>query len=156
MLEALDLVSLAPHAPPTDAALVQDGAQASTEAPGSPAGAGEGTQEAPSFFWPMLAILGIFWFVMIGPERKRKKQREEMLGGLRKGTKVMTTGGLYGTVVEVKDDVVSLQVADGVRLRFALQAIQGPAEGEAPAKGEAAKPKGKDAGGTDPETGAAS
>lgn len=153
MLEALDLTLLAP---PADAAPVQDTTQATTEVPTAPAGAGEGAQEAPSFFWPMLAILGIFWFVMIGPERKRKKQREEMLGGLRKGTKVMTTGGLYGTVVEVKDDVVSLQVADGVRLRFALQAIQGPAEGEVAAKGDAAKAKGKDAGGSAPETGAAS
>lgn len=118
--------------------------QASTEASGTPegglggmAGGNPADEEAPSFFWPMLAIMGIFWFVMIGPERKRKKQREEMLGGLSKGTKVMTTGGLYGTVVEVKDSVVTLQVADGVRLRYAVQAIQGPADGEAPAKDEA-------------------
>lgn len=125
----LDLALLAPFqgSPET---------QASTEAPATPDTTGGGQPEAPSFFWPMLAILGIFWFVMIGPERKRKKQREEMLGGLRKGQKVMTTGGLHGTVVEVKDDIVSLQVADGVRLRYALQAIQGPTESETPAKGK--------------------
>ncbi len=109
---------------------------------------GDGTEaaaESPSFFWPMLAIMGIFWFVMIGPERKRKKQREAMLNTLQKGAKVMTTSGMYGTVVQVNDDVVTLQVADNVRLKFSVQAVQGLQAGEEPAKGDS-KDKSKDKG----------
>jgi len=117
----------------------------------------EGTEtaaESPSFFWPMLAIMGIFWFVMIGPERKRKKQREAMLTTLQKGAKVMTTSGMYGTVVQVNDDVVTLQVADNVRLKFSVQAVQGmqggedaakDAKGDSKAKGKDKGDKGKDA-----------
>ena len=78
---------------------------------------------------PMLLVFGIFWIVMIGPERKRKKKHEELLGGLKKGDKVMTTAGIYGSVVQVKDDTVHLQVADGVRMKFARHAVQGIIDG---------------------------
>lgn len=100
----------------------------------APTDDGEVAAESPGFFWPMLAILGIFWFVMIGPERKRKKKREAMLNTLQKGAKVMTTSGMHGTVVQVNDDVVTLQVADNVRLKFSVQAIQGMQAGEDAAK----------------------
>jgi preprotein translocase subunit YajC len=61
---------------------------------------------------------------MIGPERKQRKKREAMLAALGKGDKVMTTGGMYGSVAAVQDDVVTLQIADGVRVRFARSSIQ--------------------------------
>ena len=74
---------------------------------------------------PMLLVFGIFWIVMIGPERKRKKKHEEMLAGLKKGDKVMTNSGIYGSVAQVKEEVVHLQVADGVRMKFARHAVHG-------------------------------
>lgn len=77
-----------------------------------------------SMLVPLLLVLVIFWVVMIGPERKARKKREAMLGALSKGDKVMTTSGMYGVVTQVRDDVVTLQVADGVRLRFSRAAIQ--------------------------------
>jgi len=86
-----------------------------TKAPGNPLG---------GFLVPMLLIFAIFYFVLIMPERKKQRARQALLGGVKKGDKVMTTSGLYGTVAQVQEDVVTLQVADGVRLRFSRQAIQ--------------------------------
>lgn len=75
-------------------------------------------------FAPILLILAIFYVVLILPERKKQKQRQAMLSALAKGDRVMTSSGLYGTVVQLTDEVVTLQVADNVRLKFARQAIQ--------------------------------
>lgn len=102
--------------------------------PGSP---DTGLDEAPpgGFFsnpWVLPAMLfGIFWFVVIGPERKAKRRRQEMLDGLQKGDRVLTTGGMFGTVAQIQEDgVVTLQVADGVRLKFARSAVQGITESD--------------------------
>ena len=73
---------------------------------------------------PMAVIIGIFYFIVILPERKKQKQRNAMLGGMKKGDKVMTSGGIYGQVAAIQDDVVTLQVDEGVRMRFARAAIQ--------------------------------
>lgn len=91
-------------------------------------GADTGAQEPPdttNTMVMMLAIFAIFWFLVIGPERKKKKEREELMSNLKKGDKIMTTTGMYATVAQVQEDVVTLQVADGVRIKFALGAIQG-------------------------------
>ena len=72
----------------------------------------------------IIAIVAIFYFVMIAPEKKNRKKRENMLGALKKGDKIMTTSGMYGAVAQVQEDVVTVQVADGVRLRFSRTAIQ--------------------------------
>lgn len=74
----------------------------------------------------MLVLMGaVFWFLLIGPERKRRKKHTALLAGLKKGDEVITNAGLYGKVVQIQDQVVTLQVADGVRMRFSLQAVQG-------------------------------
>jgi preprotein translocase subunit YajC len=101
----------------------------------------EGGEEAssPNFLLPMLAIGAIFWFVMIAPERKRRKQREAMISALKKGDKVMTTSGMHGTVTQVQGDIVTLQIADNVRVKFALAAVQGLPDAEAKKKAATAK-----------------
>lgn len=73
---------------------------------------------------PLLLCIPVFWFLMIRPEQKARKARLAMLAAVKKGDKVMTSGGLYGQVVQVQDDVMTLQVAEGVRMRFARSAIQ--------------------------------
>ena len=106
----------------------------------------EGAEPAgPNFLLPMLAIAAIFWFVMIAPERKRRKEREGMIAALKKGDKVMTTSGMYGTVAQVQGEVVTLQISDNVRVKFALAAIQGQVDEDAK-KGDKNK-KGGDEGG---------
>jgi preprotein translocase subunit YajC len=88
--------------------------------------AGKGT---PGMFDNMLVpfalIFAIFYFLMIRPEKKKRQQREVMLASLNKGAKVITNGGLYGTIVQVQDQTVTLQIADGVRVHYSLQAVQG-------------------------------
>jgi preprotein translocase subunit YajC len=72
-----------------------------------------------------LLIGALFWFLILGPERKNKKRRQAMLDALSKGDEVMTTGGLFGRVSKVDEHEVILVVADGVRLRFSRAAVQG-------------------------------
>lgn len=92
-----------------------------------------GAQQAPAsmlqsiFGSPLLPVVGcfaVFWFIIIRPEQKQRKLRAQMLAAMKKGDKVLTTGGLYGQIVQIQDDVVTLQVAEGTRLRFTRGAIQ--------------------------------
>jgi len=75
-------------------------------------------------FIPLLLVGVLFFVLLILPERKKQKQRQAMLNAIKKGDRVMTTGGLFGTVVSLSEEVVVLQVADAVRLRFTRQAVQ--------------------------------
>lgn len=74
--------------------------------------------------FPLLLVGVMFFFLLILPERKKQKQRQKMLEALKKGDRVMTSSGLYGTVVTTTNEIVVLQVADNVRLRFSRAAIQ--------------------------------
>lgn len=74
---------------------------------------------------PLVLILGIFYFVILMPMRKRQKRVDEFLAGLKVGDKVVTTGGLFGTIARVEEQSVHLQVAPNVRLEVARSAIAG-------------------------------
>ena len=72
----------------------------------------------------ILAItVGIFYFMIIRPQQKRQKETEAMLASVKKGDRVLTTGGIYGTVVGTKDDVVVLKVTDEVKMEFSRASI---------------------------------
>ena len=72
---------------------------------------------------PFVLILAAFYFLIIRPQRTRMKMTQQMQARLAPGTEVMTTSGLHGTVREVGDDDVRLEVAPGVLLRFAKPAV---------------------------------
>jgi len=59
---------------------------------------------------PMVLIFVVFWFFLIRPQRKKDKQVKEMLNNLKAGDRVCTIGGIYGTIVGIKDDTVTLSV----------------------------------------------
>jgi preprotein translocase subunit YajC len=84
---------------------------------------------------PMLLIFAIFYFLLIAPMRKRQKALQKLVDSMKKGDRVVTNGGLYGTVVAVEDKVVILKVADNVKIRVAKSAIGG-LEGEEPQGGK--------------------
>ena len=69
----------------------------------------------------------IFYFIVIRPQRQKERERVEMLSKIKKNDHVLTTGGIYGIVMNVKDDEVSLRVDDSgnVRMRFSRSAIVG-------------------------------
>ena len=74
---------------------------------------------------PMLLIMvGIFYFMLILPENKRKKEAEQMRNSLKTGDKITTIGGIMGTVVSIKDDKFVIETsADQVRIEFAKWAL---------------------------------
>jgi len=68
-------------------------------------------------------LFAIFYFLLIRPQTKRSKETQTMQSGLNKGDSVITSCGIYGLVHKIKDDVVTLQIADNVRVKFQLSAI---------------------------------
>ena len=72
------------------------------------------------YFIPLFLIL---YFLLIRPQRQQQKQQEEMRKGLKKGDRVLTTGGMLGTVWGVDDTKVVLKVADEVKIEFARSAV---------------------------------
>ena len=72
----------------------------------------------------MVMMIAIFYFMLIRPENKRKKEAEQMRGAVKTGDKITTIGGVIGTVVSVKDDKIVIETsADQVRIEFAKWAI---------------------------------
>jgi len=70
-----------------------------------------------------LAILAIFYFVVFVPARRRQKSFQAVLASLKKGDRVVTTGGLYGEIVSVDSATVILKIADTVKVKVAKSAI---------------------------------
>jgi len=75
---------------------------------------------------PFAAIIGVFYFMIIMPQKKRDKQMKEMLAALKVGDEVVTIGGIIGTISSIKDDTVTLEVgADKTKIKFERSAIKG-------------------------------
>jgi preprotein translocase subunit YajC len=92
-----------------------------------PGGGGGQTQQGGMFatMVPLLVIFAIFYFLMIRPQQKQQKKHKEMLGALKKGDKVVTRGGILGTVFALADAVITVEVSENVRIRFSRDAIAG-------------------------------
>ena len=72
----------------------------------------------------LLAVtVGIVYFMIIRPQQKKQKETDAMRSSIKKGDRVLTTGGLYGTVVGEKEGIVVLKVADDVKMEFSREAI---------------------------------
>jgi len=102
-------------------------------AAGAPSGPGGG---GLTMLLPILLMIVGFYFLIIAPQRKQEKKRQAMIAALKNGDEVLTNGGLYGTVANVKNDRITLKVNDTTRMDFAKNAIaqriprEGEAEGE--------------------------
>jgi preprotein translocase subunit YajC len=73
----------------------------------------------------------VFYFLVIAPSNKQRKKTEEMLSLLKKGDRVVTSGGIYGTVQGVEGDVVHVKIAENVKVRIARSAVTGVITGDA-------------------------
>ena len=71
----------------------------------------------------MVALFAIMWFFMIRPQRKQQKELEKFRNELKRGDKVVTIGGIYGTIDEIKETTVLIKVDGEVKLRVAKNAI---------------------------------
>ena len=70
-----------------------------------------------SMFLPMILIIIVFYFFMIRPQIKRQKELQKFRSALQKGDKVVTTGGLYGKIEEIKDNIIMLEIAPGIKVK---------------------------------------
>ena len=74
--------------------------------------------------WVMIALIFVvMWFFMIRPQKKQQKELQNFRDSLAKGDKVVTIGGIFGTIVEVKEDTVLMEVDNGVKIRVSKQAL---------------------------------
>lgn len=89
---------------------------------GAPSGGGGGGG-GMSLLLMFVLIFGVMYFFMIRPQQKREKQRQKMITELKKGDKVVTSSGIFGTVWGLKDNVVVLKVDDEVKMEFLKSAI---------------------------------
>lgn len=71
----------------------------------------------------MVIVMGIFYVMLILPQQRQRKKTQEMLAALKSGDKVITNGGIYGTVSGIDGDTVILKIADQVKIRVARSAI---------------------------------
>lgn len=81
-------------------------------------------------FFPLIIIFFIFYILLIRPQKKQEKQRQNMLKNIKKNDEVVTTAGIYGVVLNVKDKTLTLRIDDNVKIeieRSAISRIERPA-----------------------------
>ena len=67
---------------------------------------------------PLLLIFVVFWFFLIRPQQKKAKEHREMIGSLKKGDRIITTGGLYGRITGMDDATLTVEISDKVRVKI--------------------------------------
>ena len=99
----------------------------------APAAPAQGAGGGMGFWIMMILMFVVLWFFMIRPQRNQQKKLEQFRSGLKKGDKVITAGGIYGTIDEVKDKYVVLKVDGEVKLRVDKASVVSDTSGETPA-----------------------
>ena len=118
-----------------------------------PAGGEAAPGSAVMSFLPLVAIIGIFYFLILRPQNKKQKETQKMLSALKKGDRVVTIGGVHGVIQSVKETTVIVKVDENTKLEFNRGAIssvssQGKEEKE-DKKSESSDEKSGDASGAD-------
>ncbi|MDF1560701.1 MAG: preprotein translocase subunit YajC [Bacteroidales bacterium] len=85
--------------------------------------AGQGSPNMLTGLLPLLLVFVVFYFFMIRPQMKKQKELTNYRNAIAKGDKVITTGGIYGKVVDVTDNVVTVEIANDVKIRVDKSAI---------------------------------
>ena len=116
--EVADVAPVATNETPQTVTEMADPASA------DPAAAAQQPQGGGMSMWIMLALMFVvMYFFMIRPQRKQQKELQNFRNSLQKGDKVVTIGGIYGTVVEIKDATVLIEVDNSVKIRVSKQAL---------------------------------
>ncbi len=76
-------------------------------------------------FVPLVLIFGVFYFLLIRPQQKKAKEQQNFLSELKKGDAVVSQGGLHGVITGLTDTVVTLEIADNIRVKVARSYIMG-------------------------------
>lgn len=88
---------------------------------------GNETAAAVANFLPIALMLLIFYFLLYRPQKKARQERDAMLSSLKVGTRVITIGGIYGTIVGLSNEIVQLKIAENVTIEVARGSINGAA-----------------------------
>ncbi len=81
-------------------------------------------------FMPIILMVLIFYFLLYRPQKKAQEARTQMLNALKVGNRVITVGGIFGTIVSLGDEVVRLKIAENVEIEVARSAINGVDDGK--------------------------
>jgi len=81
---------------------------------------------------PLILMFAIFYFLLIRPQQKKQKAHRQLLGDLKKGDRVITSGGLYGRITGLTDTVVTLEISEKVRVKVGRGNIAGLTRSDAP------------------------
>jgi preprotein translocase subunit YajC len=90
---------------------------------GTQPGGGQGSQIMS--FLPIILIFVIFYFLLIRPQQKRSKEHRGLLANLKVGDNVLTSGGIYGRITGLRDDIITLEISDKVRVKVSRGNIAG-------------------------------
>lgn len=104
-------------------AMAQESAAAGSDAPAGCMGSGGITG-----LLPIVAMVAIFYFLIIRPQQKQSKKMAEMRNSLQKGDKVVTTGGIHGVITNLKSDVITVRIAETVKIEVDRNALTKTAE----------------------------
>lgn len=88
---------------------------------------------------PIILMLGIMWFLLIRPQQKKQKEHREMIGNLKKGDMIITSGGLHGRITGVSEATLTVEIADKVRVKVSRAHIAGLAQTNKPQASQPAK-----------------
>jgi len=72
---------------------------------------------------PFIAMFAIFYFLLIRPQQKKQRELRQLLQNLKRGDRVVTSGGFYGAIAKIRNDIVHLEIADQVRIRVSKSSI---------------------------------
>ncbi len=86
---------------------------------------GSGGQSQLLSFLPIILIFVIFYFLLIRPQQKRGKEHRNLLSNLKEGDQVLTSGGIYGKITGIKDDKITVEISDKVRVKVSRGHIAG-------------------------------
>ena len=100
-------------------------AQATTAAPAAAADPAASASQAPGWtsFVPLIAIFAAFYFLLIRPQMKARKEQDKLVNALKSGDDVVTTSGILGTVTNVKEKTVLIRIAEGVKIEVLKSAV---------------------------------
>ncbi len=69
-------------------------------------------------FLPIIILFVIFYFLLIRPQQKKAKEHREMISDLKKGVRIITSGGIYGTIISIDDTTIGLEIAEKVKIKI--------------------------------------
>ena len=73
--------------------------------------------------WPFLAIFAIMYFLILRPQQKKQKKHQQMIGELKKGDKIITAGGIHGSIVGIKEQTIIVKVDENVKLELTRSSV---------------------------------